>query len=326
MLILNRMKITLTDLMSISFTFRNLSKLYLYTNKINEEEVVPEALKEEKYGEFYKKLELLCVDNNKITSISKLLLILDIKAIQFLNLTQNNVEDIYSDNDTPQVIEAFHENIKGLYMDLNNINDTKILKKLEKFRNIYDLNIIYNPIFNNFGIEKSKFIIIGRLPKLENLNNTYINKQARRDYELLYLKYCVEDYLQNFNLKPHEFNKDQFESFAKDNHTQYFVLRKKYYDPVEEILELKTNAKVNNIKSNSIELKIKLNEKEIVKKFPKNLTLANMKNVILKLLKISSDFQYILVSNNEENLITDESKSLELLEVVDGDVLKLKLI
>ena len=325
MLILNKMKMSLKDLMSLSFTFRNLTKLYLYTNNINEEEIIPEDQRAENYEEYYKNIEYLCVDNNRISCISKLLAILNIKSVQYLNLNQNNVEDIYNDNDSPQIIQNLQVNIKGLYMDINNINDIRIMNKLEKFRNIHDLNILSNPLFKKIGIEKSKFIIIGRLPKLENLNNTYINKQSRRDHELLYLKYCVEDYLQNFNLKPHEFNKDQFENYAKENHSQYFVLRKKYYDPVEEILELKTNAKSNNIKSNSVELKIQLNERQIVKKFPKNLTLSNMKNVILKLFKISSEFQYILLSNNEENLISDESKSLEFLEVIDGDILKLKL-
>lgn len=325
MLILNKMKMSLKDLMSLSFTFRNLTKLYLYTNNINEEEIIPEDQRAENYEEYYKNIEYLCVDNNRISCISKLLAILNIKSVQYLNLNQNNVEDIYNDNDSPQIIQNLQVNIKGLYMDINNINDIRIMNKLEKFRNIHDLNILSNPLFKKIGIEKSKFIIIGRLPKLENLNNTYINKQSRRDHELLYLKYCVEDYLQNFNLKPHEFIKDQFENYAKENHSQYFVLRKKYYDPVEEILELKTNAKSNNIKSNSVELKIQLNERQIVKKFPKNLTLSNMKNVILKLFKISSEFQYILLSNNEENLISDESKSLEFLEVIDGDILKLKL-
>ena len=86
------------------------------------------------------------------------------------------------------------------------------------------------------------------------------------------------------------------------------------------------NAKTNNIKSNSVEIKIQSSEREIVKKFPKNLSLSNLKNVILKLLKINYDFQFILISRDEENFISDESKTLEYLEVVVGDILKIKVI
>ena len=41
---------------------------------------------------------------------------------------------------------------------------------------------------------------------------------------------------------------------------------------------------------------------------------------------ITCDFQFILVSREEENFIADESKTLEFLEVVDGDILKIKII
>ena len=320
------MKLKIEDLLNISFTFRNLTKLYLYTNLINERDKISSSLLEEKFEDYFKKLEYFCVDNNKINSISKLLKMLYAKSIQFLNVNQNNIEDIYEDDDDFEIIKSLEKNIKGLYLDFNLITNVKVLRKLDNFKNIIDLNLIQNPVFSKIGIEKSKILIVGRLPKLENLNNTFINKQARRDCEISYLKYCVDDYFKSFNLRPQDFNNEKFEKFISENHQQFFILKKKYYDPIEEILEIKMNAKTNNIKSNSVEIKIQSSEREIVKKFPKNLSLSNLKNVILKLLKINYDFQFILISRDEENFISDESKTLEYLEVVDGDILKIKVI
>ena len=135
---MNKMKLKIEDLLNISFTFRNLTKLYLYTNLINERDKISSSLLEEKFEDYFKKLEYFCVDNNKINSISKLLKMMYAKSIQFLNVNQNNIEDIYEDDDDFEIIKSLEKNIKGLYLDFNLITNVKVLRKLDNFKNIID--------------------------------------------------------------------------------------------------------------------------------------------------------------------------------------------
>ena len=100
------MKITLEDLLKISFSFKNLAKLYLFTNRINERDIVDPYLFDENFENYYSKLEYLCVDNNKICSLAKFLKILKAKSIQFLNVNQNITEDIYNDDDDEEIIKS----------------------------------------------------------------------------------------------------------------------------------------------------------------------------------------------------------------------------
>ena len=52
------MKLKIEDLLNISFTFRNLTKLYLYTNLINERDKISSSLLEEKFEDYFKKFQI----------------------------------------------------------------------------------------------------------------------------------------------------------------------------------------------------------------------------------------------------------------------------
>jgi len=365
-LILNKNYLCLEKLMKISFLFPSLENLYLFDNQINENNI-PENLDERIVSEFKNNLEKLrglILEKNNITNIEKLLNYLPYKNLMFLNLNQNNIKhliskesfDLYSKSNSDENNNNlgfdfinFFRNLKILNLDFNAIYDYELLFNQLKFlSNLEELNILNNGFVRNqlLGMENAKVNIIGRLLKLIILNHTTISKEIKRDSELLYLKSSVKDYFTN-KLKE-EFNLKVFEEYMKEFHPNYFVLKKKYYDPVEDFIEGVKAVNTNTIKGNMLEYTFMNKEKTLKKKFPKTTTFYNLKNLLIKLFKINGNFSFRIISgvllsklkafnfkkpleevDKEDHSpdeifdITDESKPLEDFNIVDNDVILL---
>ena len=191
-----------------------------------------------------------------------------------------------------------------------------------------NLNILNNGFVRqkDIGLDNAKINIIGRLNKLVNLNNTITSKADVRDSQLLYLKSSVKEYFSDLKLLP--FDRVKFDDYMKMDHPNYFFLKLKYYDPVEDFLIGMESTKTNTMKGNMNEFTFIHKEKIIKKKFPKTITFANLKNLLTKLFKIDYNISFRIISGNvvEDNLedfdkdkyspdevfdITDESKTFE---------------
>ena len=122
----------------------------------------------------------------------------------------------------------------------------------------------------------------------------------------------------NFNIK-------EFEQYMKENHSQYFVLRKRYFDPIDDFINL-TKVSTNTIKGNLIEVNLVYNDQIKKKKFPKTTTLSNLRNLCTKLFKMENDgFSYYIKNGNEdESLIEDETLSLLSLNLPENHKIILK--
>ena len=160
----------------------------------------------------------------------------------------------------------------------------------------------------------------------------------KRDSELIYLKNSVKEYFDNLK---ENFNLEKFDEFMKENHPNYFILRKKYYDPVEDFLEGIKVENTNTIKGNILEFSFMNKNKILKKKFPKTTTFYNLKNLMSKLFKINSNFIFQIVTSSIVNPfnnvgydksnynadeiydITDESKTLEDFNISDKDLIVL---
>ena len=89
--------------------------------------------------------------------------------------------------------------MKHLLIDYNMFLENKInkvIKDIEILELASNIDILNNSSFDKMGIEKAKIEIIGRNPQLKTLNNTTITKAMRKDYEKLYLKYSVQEYME----------------------------------------------------------------------------------------------------------------------------------
>jgi len=261
---------------------------------------------------------------NKIKNFIKKLDLLCIHKVSRINLNQNhNSKIIYNEEEDLKTINEIKPNLQGLYIDYNQFSpsssETQILKELSFFENLTDLDILNNNLIEKIGIDISKNILIGRLLKLQTLNNTSISKDVRRDCELFYLKNSVNDYLK-FNPVKESFDKAKFEEFMKLNHPNYFILKKKYFDPLEDILENVKQVDLNTIKGNIIEVNFKHGDKQITKKFLKTTTFSNLRNLLSKLFKINGNFSFNI---NLEEVVTDETRSLDNCSVNSSHIIYL---
>lgn len=325
-LVLNRCKVDFNTIANISFLMKKVENLYLFGNELNEttyasqKEIVDKNRKE--MEENLKNLSFISLERNKIKKFCKVLEGLCITKINRMNLNQNHINQIVNEKEDQQIIDKINPHLYGLYLDFNQFtSETQTFREIALFSNLVDLDILNNSIINKIGIENAKFEIVGRLLKLQTLNNTSIPKDLRRDCELLYLKSSVNEYIKlNLITAKESFNKDKFENYMNEHHPNYLILKKKYYDPLEDILDNVKQVDPNTIKGNIIEVSFKYGEKVITKKFPKTTTFANLRNLLSKLFKISGHFSFYL---NENEIVTDETNSLDNYSVSSGHMINI---
>jgi len=280
------------------------------------------------------------LEKNKINILKKILDFFNHENLLYLNLNQNNIKYIFDTDDlgnyleekkSPrEELEKYFAGIKNLHIDFNAIYDYKILfKHLNSLTTLENLNILNNGFVRQkeIGLDNAKINIIGRLNLLKNLNNTIINRADVRDSQLLYLKNSVKEYFEELK---GNFDRSVFDAFMNSDHPNYFFLKKKYYDPVEDFLIGMESTKTNTMKGNMNEYTFIHKGKVIKKKFPKTITFANLKNLLTKLFKINHNISFRVISEymdyfnlmgisydkesfGEDDVfdVTDESKTME---------------
>jgi hypothetical protein len=323
-LIMNKCKLDFLSLKEISFLMKNVQILYLMGNELNE--VVFESNMKiqsnliEEAKEFFPNISILSLEKNRIKNFLKVIRFFQSSKLNKINLNQNHITKIYETDDDMQLINELKNRIFSLCLDFNPLaENNEILRELCLFDNLVDLDILNNSSISKMGVEFCKYQLIGRLPKLATLNNTSISKDERRDYELLYLKNSVSSY---FKLSPmtENFNLENFEKFMSQNDPQYFILKKKYYDPLEDIVQNVKTQDFNTLKGNMLEITFQNEDKKITKKFPRTTSFANLRNLMSKLFKLTEFSFYI---NNEE-IISDETKSLDNYSLNSSHIIYLK--
>jgi hypothetical protein len=323
-LIMNKCKLDFISLKEISFLMKNVQVLYLMGNELNE--VVLDSNLKITYNliddvkESFSSLNTLSLEKNRIKNFLKVIRFFPSLKINKINLNQNLIARIYESEEDKQLIKQLNNRILSICLDFNPLKESiEILRELCLFNNLADLDILNNNSIIKMGVEYCKYELIGRLPKLSTLNNTSISKDERRDYELLYLKNSVANYFKT-NLNTENFDLQKFENFMSLNDPQYFTLKKKYYDPLEDIVQNVKPQDLNTLKGNMLEITFQNDDKKITKKFPKTTSFANLRNLMSKLFKLSAFSFYI---NNEE-LISDESKSLDNYSLNSNHIIYLK--
>jgi hypothetical protein len=312
--VLNKCKIDFNALQKLSPLLASVETLYLYLNQVNDSTID----KDTDYTQLkanMKNLKFLSLEKNNIKDYGLVIETMSPVNLKALNLNQNHITAFQS-NDT---IKQMAPNVNFLYLDYNAINDEKIISQLNLFINLTDLDILNNPFVTKTNLEKIKCELIGRLLKLHILNNTDIVKDDRKDYEILYLRNSVSDYLKANSSST--FDMQKFTKYMQEHNPNYFILKKKYFDPLEDLLENINTVHTNTIKGNIMEITFEHNGKQIKKKFPKSTTFYNLKNLLSKLFKLNDNFVFIL---NEET-ITDESRTLDSYSINESNIIYLKI-
>ena len=338
-LVLNKCGLDLYYLIKLSPLFMNLESLFLMGNSINNEVYESSPNKEfidknlEEIQKNTPKLKYLSLERNRIQQFFFGYKIFKSPLLKYINLNQNLIKNIFTHEEWEKnLVENFKSSVQHISIDYNMFPEkdfNQIMIDLEKL-NLKNIDILNNMLVDKNGQETTKIELIGRNPNLSVLNKSIVTKVLRRDYEKFYLKKSVESYFKlilkkNEKIDSSNFNLTEFENYMKENHNQYFVLRKKFFDPIDDFVNL-TKVNTNTIKANTIEICLIYNGQEKKKKFPKSATLANLRHLCAKIFKMETDdFSYYLKNDNEEeSKIDDETLSLLSLNLADNQKVILK--
>jgi len=326
-LVLNKSCLNINSLIKISFTLRKVTKLYLFNNYINEKMELNEESFNEKFYSNFDNIEFLSLEKNNIEDILKIYDILKLPKLKYLNLNQNRVTKLFNNNNREkslELIDKLKSTLVGIYLDSNEISDFSFIDNLALIENLEDIYLLNNKFPGKNSLDIIKMHAIGKFLILKILNNTTLSKEVRKDYELMYLKHSVKEYfLLNPSLK--EFDKIKFENYMNLFHKTYFLLKKKYFDPLEDILESNAEETKNTIKGNTVEVFLQYEGKTLKKKFPKSITFANLRNVISKLFKIDTHFNFFVLQElTERTVVLDEARPIEFYNISNGDTVEIK--
>ncbi len=111
-------------------------------------------------------------------------------------------------------------------------------------------------------------------------------------------------------------------------HKQYFNLRKKFFDPLDDYENLTKKNNKNTMKSNMAEIILEYEGKTIKRKFPKSTVFTNLKNLSVRLFKIDGDvmINFYLKNGEKEELIEDETITLQSLNLPSGQIILIKKV
>ena len=334
-LVLNKCNLDTYHLIKLSPIFTNLDYLYLKDNKIN-----PDTYNNSENKKFIDdnisnieknttNLKYLSLEQNKIHSFFFGYNIFKSPKLKYINLNQNLISDLIPEEnieENQKILELFKKSMEHILLDYNMFKKedyTKIMVDLETME-LKDIDILNNGFIDKIGVEKVKIEIIGRNPQLKILNNTTITKIMRRDSEKQYLIDSVKEYINN--LGNNNFDKFVFEKYMQKTHKQYFNLRKKFFDPLDDYENLTKKNNKNTMKSNMAEIVLEFEGKKINRKFPKSTVFTNLKNLCVRLFKIDGDvmIHFYLKNDDKEELIEDETITLQSLNLPNGQIILIK--
>ena len=334
-LVLNKCDLDVYHLVKLCPLFTELDYLYLKDNKINPETY--EKSEHKKYIDEHlsnitkntPKLKYLSLEQNKINIFFFGYKIFKSPQLKYINMNQNLISELLSKNNLEEdknLLELFKKSVTHLSLDYNMFKKEdyrQIMIDLESME-LKDIDILNNGFIDKIGVGKVKIEMIGRNPQLAILNNTTITKIMRRDAEKQYLIDLVKDYITS--LGNQIFDKFVFEKYMEKNHKQYFKLKKKFFDPLDDYENLTKKNNTNTMKSNMAEIVLQYENKTINKKFPKSTVFTNLKNLCVRLFKIEGDalLSFYLKGNDKEELISDETITLQSLNLPPKQIILIK--
>jgi hypothetical protein len=334
-LVLNNCNLDVYHLVKLSPLFTQLDYLYLKDNKINPETY--EQSENKKYidenlsniEKYTPNLKYLSLEHNKINIFFFGYKLFKSPKLKYINMNQNLVSELISKNNADEdkkLLELFKKSMQHISLDYNMFKKEdylQIMVDLESME-LKDIDILNNGFIDKIGVSKVKTEMIGRNPQLTILNNTTITKIMRRDAEKQYLIELVKEYINSLGNKA--FDKFVFEKYMEKYHKQYFILKKKFFDPLDDYENLTKKNNTNTMKSNMAEIVLQFGEKTINKKFPKSTVFTNLKNLCVRLFKIDGDalLSFYLKNNDKEELIEDETITLQSLNLPPKQIILIK--
>lgn len=357
-LILNKCKIHIEDLDRISFIVNKLNLLYLYGNCINEN-TLSSYIKINPFKINFENMKELSLEKNQIANPILVLSMLNACNLTTLNLNGNLITcfPTAGAQGLVPIMQTLKVSLETLFLDGNQITSDSILQELQYFTNLKHIYIVLgNKYFVDLGLEASLKLLVGRFLSLKVLNNTIIVRSERKEYEVYYLKRAVDSFFKKYPVPTSDkFDQSVFNTFMEANHPTYFPLKKKHFDPLEDILHnmkfdemeaakfkgsYKINAKpddsyssyddrpirplkFNKAVSNLLKVDLKHDTKVLSKTLAKATSFSTIRNLVAKLFGLKT-FHFFVKHNGIDQMIDDESKTLENLEITNNSTIWIK--
>eukprot|EP01017_Pseudomicrothorax_dubius_P034448 TRINITY_DN4721_c0_g1_i3.p1 TRINITY_DN4721_c0_g1~~TRINITY_DN4721_c0_g1_i3.p1 ORF type:complete len:527 (-),score=134.16 TRINITY_DN4721_c0_g1_i3:62-1642(-) len=185
--------------------------------------------------------------------------------------------------------------ITMLSIDDNNLEDPAILTDLARMPKLTSLRIGHNP----FSKETDKTYVrqraVAEIKALKKINGSELKRFERKDCEIYYLRRTFEDYFTLVGRPFYDYDFADFCKFAKANHPRIEELIKMYGNPFE--VQPKQEEVKNDEYRKGKMVRVSLvatsgpsvGKPAVVKRFPDNTTIMNLKPIVGKLLGLDAN-------------------------------------
>ena len=295
-LILIEMKLNWNILSKVINYFKSLEDLILCKNEMND--------KINLNNETLQNLTFINLEENQISDFSQLSTLGKLPKLERMTLNKNFISNFGK-------FEGFSM-IQTISIDDNLIENPKYLHELSQFKKLSNFRIKNNPCIDKYGSGYVRQRVVAEVKTLSIVNGGPLKRFERKDCELFYMRKTFEEFFTFSNSKYWDYDFQAFIEFCKENHPRIEELIT-IYGNLFELAPKKERQELSNknilIKLTVIALSGPKLGKLIVKKFPENSVIRDLKNIIAKLVSIT----------NENQILSYKPHPKEPMEVIDDD-------
>ncbi|XP_051123575.1 tubulin-folding cofactor E isoform X2 [Andrographis paniculata] len=153
----------------------------------------------------FKSLKLLNLEHNCLSDWDEIVKLSQLPSLEQLYLNYNNLNHIWypecekldePSNEIESPGKSFRpfENLHGLSLGSNNIEDLGSVDSLNSFPNLMDVRLSDNPVADLGKGGVPRFVFIARLAKVKILNGSEVSPRERKDSEIRYIRLVMSKF------------------------------------------------------------------------------------------------------------------------------------
>lgn len=212
---------------------------------------------------FVKNLKCLRLSHNHLSNIDWLFDVGSLSNLVELDLSHCHLTTIRMNDGVPAQLNA----LTTLNISFNDLSDWTEISQLCKLKNLTNLICHENPFFILSKFSRS--LVIARIGSMKSLNRQEVTRDSRRDSEILYLRQIYSEY----------------KKFQKGNDPD-FEVRHPRFSELAHRYGLPEDPNAKETVNRYLEINLFFEDRELTKKFPRELRVADLRFISRKLFKI----------------------------------------
>ncbi|XP_076907204.1 tubulin-folding cofactor E-like [Bidens hawaiensis] len=190
LLVLNNVSINWSQVEVLKESLPAVEELHLMGNKIKE--ITPTS---SKFVQGFCSLRVLNLEENYISDWGEILKLSQLKCLEQLQLSKNNIERIWYPTTEDGPSKPF-QNLRCLLIGGNKIEDLASIDALNSYPALVDIRCSENPATDPSRGGTGRYALIARLAKVKILNGSEITPRERKESEIRYVRLVM--------CKPHQ--------------------------------------------------------------------------------------------------------------------------